>query len=38
MLIGRKNEQQRLLNLLKSNKSEFVAVYGVVMDDLFGGL
>ena len=28
MLIGRKNEQQRLLNLLKSDKSEFVAVYG----------
>ena len=28
MIIGRKTEQKRLKDLLKSNQSEFVAVYG----------
>lgn len=28
MLIGRKNEQQTLLDALKSDESEFIAVYG----------
>ena len=28
MLIGRKNEQQMLLDALKSDESEFIAVYG----------